>query len=46
MPSFSPQKGARPTPEMKVPLEGWDDALVGDRLYDCEDIIILKVMLA
>jgi len=31
---------------MKVPLEGWDDALVGDRLYDCEDIIILKVMLA
>ena len=46
MPSFSPQKGARPTSEMKVPLEGWDDALVGDRLYDCEDIIILKVMLA
>ena len=31
---------------MKVPLKGWADAFVGDKLYDCEDVVILKVMLA
>ena len=43
MPSFSPQRTAIPTPEMKVPMKGWEEANIGDRLYSCEDIILKKV---
>ena len=44
MPSFSHRLSAQPEPDTKIPLK--NDALVGDQLYDCEDIVILKVMLA